>query len=129
MTVEGPKLLTARYVPQPDRPVVARAREQALISAEGDAPDATGVPADAISGIGGAFAFLLGMRHRERTGKGLLIELATAENLVPLLGEFVMDYTPQLKQRALEILKNFRLGGLYVPPLPYPHRSASPGGS
>ena len=35
--------------------------------------------------------------------------------------EFVIDYTPELKQRALEILSEFRVGGLYVPPLPYPH--------
>jgi quinoprotein glucose dehydrogenase len=37
--------------------------------------------------------------------------------------EFVMDYTPELKQRALEILSKFRIGGLYVPPLPYPHKN------
>ena len=35
--------------------------------------------------------------------------------------EFVIDYTPELKQRALEILSQFRVGGLYVPSLPYPH--------
>jgi quinoprotein glucose dehydrogenase len=35
--------------------------------------------------------------------------------------EFVIDYTPELKQRALEILSEFRVGGLYMPPLPYPH--------
>jgi len=35
--------------------------------------------------------------------------------------EFVIDYTPELKQRALEILREFEVGGLYVPPLPYPH--------
>ncbi|HRC62052.1 MAG TPA: CoA transferase [Dehalococcoidia bacterium] len=53
----------------------------------------TGVPADAASGIGGATALLLGIRYRDRTGKGLMMELATAENMVGLLGEFVMDYT------------------------------------
>ena len=52
-----------------------------------------GVPADAAGGIGAAFALTLGLRYRRRTGKGLLIEAATAENFVPLLGEFVMDYT------------------------------------
>ena len=35
--------------------------------------------------------------------------------------EFVIDYTPELKQQALEILNEFRVGGLYVPPLPSPH--------
>ena len=38
--------------------------------------------------------------------------------------EFVIDYTPELKQQALEILSEFRVGGLYVPPLPYPHNHA-----
>ena len=53
----------------------------------------TGVPSDAASGVGSAYALLMGLRYRERTGKGLMVELATAENFVPLLGEFVMDYT------------------------------------
>lgn len=35
--------------------------------------------------------------------------------------EFVIDYTPELKAQALEILSQYRVGGLYVPPLPYPH--------
>jgi crotonobetainyl-CoA:carnitine CoA-transferase CaiB-like acyl-CoA transferase len=52
-----------------------------------------GVPADAASGIAGAFAFLMGLHYRERTGRGLMIELASAENIIPLMGEFVMDYT------------------------------------
>lgn len=52
-----------------------------------------GVPSDAASGIAGAFAFLCGLRYRDRTGNGLFIEQATAENFVPLIGDFVMDYT------------------------------------
>ena len=52
-----------------------------------------GVPSDAASGIGVALAFLMGLRQRERTGRGLMIELATAENFMPLLGEFVLDYS------------------------------------
>jgi outer membrane protein assembly factor BamB len=38
--------------------------------------------------------------------------------------EFVLDYTPELKRRATEILSKFRVGGLYVPPLPYPHKNS-----
>ncbi len=53
----------------------------------------TGVPSDAASGVGSAFAFLMGLRQRRKTGEGLMIELATAENFVPLIGDFVMDYT------------------------------------
>ena len=37
--------------------------------------------------------------------------------------EFLLDYTPELKRRAQEILSKFRVGGLYVPPLPYPHKN------
>ena len=32
--------------------------------------------------------------------------------------EFVMDYTPELREQAQVILNGYRLGGLYVPPLP-----------
>jgi quinoprotein glucose dehydrogenase len=35
--------------------------------------------------------------------------------------EFVLDFTPELKREALEALSEFEMGGLYVPPLPYPH--------
>jgi len=38
-----------------------------------------------------------------------------------LTEEFVIDYTPELKQEALDILSRYRAGGLYVPPLPYNH--------
>ena len=40
-----------------------------------------------------------------------------------LTEEFVLDFTPDLKRAALEILSEFRVGGLYVPPLPYPHEN------
>ena len=40
-----------------------------------------------------------------------------------LTDEFVMDYTPELKAQAIEILSKFRVGGLYVPFLPYPHNN------
>jgi len=53
----------------------------------------SGVPADAHSGVGTALAFLMGLRQRRKTGEGLMIELATAENWVPTIGEFIMDYT------------------------------------
>ncbi|MDP7618682.1 MAG: CoA transferase [Dehalococcoidia bacterium] len=53
----------------------------------------SGVPSDAAGGIGGALAFLMGLRYRNKTGKGVMIEAPTAENFIPLMGEFVMDYT------------------------------------
>ena len=38
-----------------------------------------------------------------------------------LTEEFVIDYTPELKQEALAILEHYRVGGLYVPALPENH--------
>ena len=38
-----------------------------------------------------------------------------------LTEDHVLDFTPELKREALDILSEFRLGGLYVPALPYPH--------
>ena len=38
-----------------------------------------------------------------------------------LTEEFVVDYTPELKREALEILSHYRVGGLYVPALPEDH--------
>ncbi|HSH76610.1 MAG TPA: PQQ-binding-like beta-propeller repeat protein, partial [Longimicrobiales bacterium] len=40
-----------------------------------------------------------------------------------LTDEFVIDYTPAIRQQATEILSEFQVGGLYVPPLPYPHEN------
>src|SRR5262245_28248520 len=37
--------------------------------------------------------------------------------------EYIMDWTPELKKQATTIISKFRIGGLYVPPLPYPHKN------
>jgi quinoprotein glucose dehydrogenase len=37
--------------------------------------------------------------------------------------EFLMDWTPELKRQSTEILSKFRVGGLYMPPLPWPNKS------
>lgn len=49
--------------------------------------------ADAAGGMIGAFAVLMALRHRRRTGKGQMIELPQAENFLPYMGEFILDYT------------------------------------
>ena len=49
--------------------------------------------ADAAAGATGAFAVLAALHYRRRTGKGQLIELAQAENTIPYLGRFFMDYS------------------------------------
>ena len=48
---------------------------------------------DAAGGVNGALAVMLALRHRRRTGKGQLVEIAQAENFLPYLGATVMDYT------------------------------------
>ena len=53
----------------------------------------TSLAADPAAGVAGALAFAAGLRQRRRTGKGLQIELSTAENFSTYLGEYVMDYT------------------------------------
>ena len=40
-----------------------------------------------------------------------------------LTEEFVIDYTPQLKEQAMVILNGYRVGGLYVPALPQGHEN------
>ena len=52
---------------------------------------------DAAAGVHGAFAVMLALRHRRRTGEGQLIELSQAETFIPYLGETVMDYNMNLR--------------------------------
>ena len=49
--------------------------------------------ADATAGLHAAFAVLVALRHRRRTGKGQRIDLSLRESLTPLLGEHVLDYS------------------------------------
>ena len=48
---------------------------------------------DGISGVQGAVAIAMALRHRERTGEGQLIELPLTEGFIPTFGEFIFDYT------------------------------------
>lgn len=48
---------------------------------------------DAVAVVMGAFAVTMALRHCRRTGKGQQIELSQAENFLPLLGDFILDYT------------------------------------
>ena len=60
-----------------------------------EAIDAAGdvVTSDAISGIQGAFAVCMALRHVRRTGKGQLLEQPLAEAFLPIIGEFILDFT------------------------------------
>jgi crotonobetainyl-CoA:carnitine CoA-transferase CaiB-like acyl-CoA transferase len=50
-------------------------------------------PADAAAGVGAAFAAVLALRHRRRTGQGQLVEFSQAEFFLPFLGQAFMDYS------------------------------------
>ena len=58
-------------------------------------PDATGdaFTADALAGVNGALAVVMALRHRNRTGVGQQIEMPLAEAFLPVLGEWILDYT------------------------------------
>jgi len=49
--------------------------------------------ADEAAGTHAAFAVLLALHYRNRTGKGQFIDMAQAEATMPHLGEAIMDYT------------------------------------
>jgi len=66
-----------------------------LRSYEDLGPEHTGdaFTADAIAGVLGAFAVTSALRYRDRTGKGQQIEMPLAEAFLPILGEWILDYT------------------------------------
>ncbi|HXN86567.1 MAG TPA: CoA transferase [Candidatus Binataceae bacterium] len=47
---------------------------------------------DPVSGLNAMFAVLVGLREREETGRGQLIELAQVEGTIPLIGEAIVEY-------------------------------------
>ena len=59
--------------------------------------DIEGVPgsvaADASTGVTIASAAITALHRREKTGKGVYIDISMGENFLPHLGELVMDYT------------------------------------
>jgi len=48
---------------------------------------------DAASGITATFAILSALHFRNRTGKGQFIDFSQAENMIPHIGETILDYT------------------------------------
>ncbi|MBI4297665.1 MAG: CoA transferase [Chloroflexi bacterium] len=63
-----------------------------------------GIMADGVAGVGVAIAVLMALRYRRQTGKGQLIELAQAENFIPMLSQAYMDFI--LNQRVQTTLGN-----------------------
>ena len=66
-----------------------------LFGYPGETPAASGTSllADPASGVAGVLAFMAGLRHRRKTGQGMQIEAATAENFANYLGDYVLDYS------------------------------------
>ncbi len=58
-------------------------------------PEAIGetLASDGLSGVQGAVAVLMALRHRERTGGGQQIEMPLNEGFIPTLGEYLFQYT------------------------------------
>ena len=52
-----------------------------------------GVASDACTGVTIAIAATMALHQREKTGKGMFIDISMGENFLPHLGELVMDYT------------------------------------
>jgi crotonobetainyl-CoA:carnitine CoA-transferase CaiB-like acyl-CoA transferase len=64
----------------------------------------TVVHMDTASGPGAAFALLVALHHRDRTGEGQFIEFAQAENMLPHLAEYLLE--AQMNQREHRPLGN-----------------------
>jgi len=60
-----------------------------------ETPEAAGdvYTGDAVAGVMGAFGVAMALRARRRTGRGQMIELSQAENFLPMLGDFILDWT------------------------------------
>ena len=59
---------------------------------------------DSASGVMGAVAAMMGLRHRARTGRGQMIELPLIENFAAYMGDSIMDYT--MNRRSQRTLGN-----------------------
>lgn len=61
----------------------------------GESPEllSESLASDGIAGVQGAVALLMALRHRERTGKGQLIEMPLTEGFLPTFGEFIMAHS------------------------------------
>ncbi|MBT5774051.1 MAG: CoA transferase, partial [Dehalococcoidia bacterium] len=53
----------------------------------------TSLSADGNAGVLGAYAVVMALRHRDRTGEGQQVEMPLAEAFLPNIGEFILDYT------------------------------------
>jgi crotonobetainyl-CoA:carnitine CoA-transferase CaiB-like acyl-CoA transferase len=64
---------------------------------------------DAVAGLNGASAILTAIVHRERTGKGLHMEVSQHESMIAMLGEFFatgVDDLGRIANRDLEFVPN-----------------------
>jgi len=64
---------------------------------------------DYVAGAMGVFAAMLALRHKRKTGKGQMVELAQAEAAMMCLGETIMDYS--MNQRVAQSIGNRDIHG------------------
>src|SRR3990170_4524529 len=65
-----------------------------LTGYEGGPPQKTGISyGDPVAGIAAAGAVVLALWHRRRSGRGQYIEVAQRENLINLIGEYIVGYS------------------------------------
>jgi crotonobetainyl-CoA:carnitine CoA-transferase CaiB-like acyl-CoA transferase len=110
-----------RTGPYAERPGFARIAEAfaglAYLTGYPDRPPVfAGYPiADGLAGIHGAFAIMLALRHRDRTGEGQLIDLALYEPLLRLMEDFVIAHGADgsVKERAGTAQPNIAPNNLY----------------
>jgi crotonobetainyl-CoA:carnitine CoA-transferase CaiB-like acyl-CoA transferase len=73
------------------------------------------VAPDAAAGAAGAFATLMALWHRKRTGKGQMVELTLAENFIPFMADSVLDFTMNGRVRGTIGNRDYRMAphGVY----------------
>ena len=65
----------------------------------GGPPNTMSGATDLMSGTNAAFAVLAALNHRARTGEGQFVDLSSPESLSVLIGDILMDYTMNRRNR------------------------------
>jgi len=86
---DGPLAYQSGYAPC----FAALAGVTALVGYEGSVPEGMNVRyGDTTTGMTAAFAAVVGLMHRRRTGEGQFIDVSAVESLSCMIGDTIMDY-------------------------------------
>lgn len=87
---DGPLAYQTGYAPC----FVALGGLSALVGQEGEAPAGMNIRyADSTFGTAAAYAVLVALVHRRRTGEGQFIDVSAVETMTSMIGDSVMDYS------------------------------------